>query len=188
LTAFEFLLALYVVLAGLGLTLVVRSVGQMIEARDHVETYWVHSAWIAFIFLIHLSSWFTFWGFRHIEVWSIGQFLLLISIPTLLYLVSHICVPEVLDDGTTYDMRNYYYARHRVMMSLLAMTMLLTLVNEYMLVGTLPFSVANVMRLVVAALVLIGACFSHPRVHAGIVIVLAIVVSYTMTLLNHTIG
>jgi hypothetical protein len=32
---FEFLLTLYAIVAGLGLSLLVRSIGQMIEAREH---------------------------------------------------------------------------------------------------------------------------------------------------------
>lgn len=34
---FEFLLALYAIVAGLGLSLLVRSIGQVIEARDRVR-------------------------------------------------------------------------------------------------------------------------------------------------------
>jgi hypothetical protein len=37
LSIFEFLLALYAIVAGLGVSLLVRSVGQMIEARDRVR-------------------------------------------------------------------------------------------------------------------------------------------------------
>jgi len=58
LTVFEFLLALYAIVAGLGVSLLVRSVGQMIEARDRVRLYWVHGCWIALIFVgLRWSKW-----------------------------------------------------------------------------------------------------------------------------------
>jgi hypothetical protein len=163
-------------------------VGQIIESREHVQTYWIHTSWIAFIFLIHISSWFAFWSFRDVEVWSIAKFLMLLSIPTLLYLVSHICVPEVLEDGPRYDMRSYYYARHRVMLGLLALTLALSLLNDYFLVGTVQFSAVNVTRLLALMIVFAGACFRHPRVHAGIVIALALLAIYSMNFLNHSIS
>jgi hypothetical protein len=188
LTTFEFLLALYVILAGLGMTLLVRSVGQMIEAHANVQTYWIHTAWIILIFLVHITSWFSFWEFRHIATWSIGQFLMLLSIPVLLYLISHICVPEVLDNGTHYDMRSYFYQRHRIMLGLLALTMALNLLNDYFLVGAVIFSPVNLARLLVLLLVLVGAIFRHPRVHGFIVVILVLLMIYSASFLNHTIS
>jgi hypothetical protein len=53
---FEFLLTLYAIVAGLGVSLLVRSIGQMIEGRDRVRLYWVHTCWLALIFVSHVVS------------------------------------------------------------------------------------------------------------------------------------
>jgi hypothetical protein len=185
---FEFLLALYVILAGLGLTIVIRSIGQMIEAREFIKTYWIHSCWVGFIFLIHITNWFAVWEFRHVTSWSIYQFILLLSLPTLLYLASHICVPEVLANGTRYDMREFFYKRHRVLMTLLALTMILNLVNDYVLHSTLQFSEVNFMRSIVLVIVSIGAISSSPRVQGFIVVVLASIVAWSLGYLDNTIS
>src|SRR6187549_1253077 len=55
---FEFIVGLYAIIAGLGISLLVQSVGQLIEARQRVKLYWVHTVWIALIFVAHVSSWF----------------------------------------------------------------------------------------------------------------------------------
>ena len=60
---FEFIVGLYAIIAGLGISLLVQSVGQLIEARQRVQLYWVHTVWIALIFVAHVSSWFAFWRF-----------------------------------------------------------------------------------------------------------------------------
>ena len=84
-TVFEFLLALYAIVAGLGVSLLVTSVGQLIEARDRVRLYWVHSCWIALTFVGHVVSWFTIWRFHEHAPWTVLQALLLLSVPILLY-------------------------------------------------------------------------------------------------------
>ena len=76
-TVFEFLLALYAIVAGLGVSLLVTSVGQMIEARDRVRLYWVHSCWLALTFVGHVVSWFTIWRFHDHAPWTVLQALLL---------------------------------------------------------------------------------------------------------------
>jgi hypothetical protein len=111
-TVFEFLLALYAIVAGLGVSLLVTSVGQMIEARDRVRLYWVHSCWLALTFVGHVVSWFTIWRFHDHAPWTVLQALLLLCVPILLYLISHLAVPD-LEDDRLHDMRDYYFRHAR---------------------------------------------------------------------------
>ena len=83
---FEFLLALYSIVAGLGMSLLVRSIGQIIEARSRVRLYWVHSCLIAVAFIAQVVSWFSLWQFADHSPWTVADTLLLLSIPLLLYL------------------------------------------------------------------------------------------------------
>ena len=64
---FEFLLALYSIVAGLGLSIIVRSIAQMIEARERIRLYWVHCVLIAVVFMSFATSNITF-----IKLFGIG--------------------------------------------------------------------------------------------------------------------
>ncbi len=174
---FEFIAGLYIVIAGLGVTLLVRSIGQMIESRDHVSFYWVHSCWLAFTFLLIVNSWFVAWQYRDISHWTIGQFLLLVSVPTLLYLAAHVSVPEISEEARhRYDMRAHYFERHRLLLGLLALAVLCNLLSEYLLVDHDLFTTDNGIRLAGLGLLLVGALSRRPWVHAVITVaVLAIV-------------
>ena len=173
---FEFLLGIYVVLAGLGLALLVRSIGQIIEARARVELYWIHTAWLGFIFVAHVNSWFTLWAFHEVPGWTIGEFLLLLSVPTLLYLVSHVAVPEIPEEaGERYDMRGHYYARFRLIMGLLAATILLNFLNEYLVLDRVAVSELNALRLAVLGILGIGMTSRRPALHAAVVGLLLVV-------------
>jgi hypothetical protein len=172
---FEFVLALYVVLAGLGLTLLVRSIGQIIEARSRVKLYWIHTGWLVFTFLTHVSSWFLVWTFRDVESWKVGEFVLLLSVPTVLYLVSHVSVPEIPEDDSRHDLRSYYYARYRLILGLLGATILLNIANEYFLLDQFALTQLTAFRLTVLAALCVGFATPRPRVHAAVVVFLTLV-------------
>ena len=80
---FAFILGLYAVTSGLGLTLLVSSVAKMIEARDRTRRYWVHTCWLAFLFVVNVTSWLSLWAVRGHQTWSIFEDLLLLLIPIL---------------------------------------------------------------------------------------------------------
>jgi hypothetical protein len=179
--AFEFLLALYTIVAGLGVSLLVRSVGQVIEARDRVRLYWVHTCWVALIFVSHVVSWFGLWGYAQNPSWTILQALLLLCIPVLLYLISHLAVPELGDDRF-HDMREYYFRHARWMQSLLLSVIVAGALAHLVITGQLDFSGGRGIRGAMAAILLPGIISVRPAVHAVqavlLLLVMAIAVSY----------
>jgi len=183
-SVFEYIVALYVVLAGLGLTLLVRSVGQIIEARARVQLYWVHTIWLGIIFLAHVGSWFILWSFQHVPRWTPGGFLLLLSVPTVLYLVSHVSVPEIPEDESTHDMRSYFYERYRMILGLLAAFVVLNMANELLLVGHLAPSTVSAFRATILVLLAVGMSTASPRVHALVAATIGVVALLAFSLLN----
>lgn len=184
---FEFLLALYAIVAGLGLSLLVRSIGQMIEARDRVRLYWVHTCWIAIAFIGHIVSWFVLWGYVAHQPWTVLQALLLLCVPILLYLISHLAVPE-LEDGVTHDMRTYYYRHARWIQGLTLGAVLAAALIHVVVVGRLDVSGARAVRLATAAIVIPGIFTLNPKVHSVqavlLVLVMIIAASYVTEPLN----
>jgi hypothetical protein len=180
-TVFEFLLALYAIVAGLGISLLVRSIGQMIEARDRVRFYWVHSCWVALIFVSHVVSWFALWRYGQAETWSILQALLLLSVPMLLYLISHLAVPE-LEDERHQDMREYYFTHAHWMQGLLLAVIVAGALAHYFIEGRFDFSGGRGVRAILVLVLIPGIISRRPAVHEAqavlLLVVMAIAVSY----------
>jgi hypothetical protein len=178
---FEFLLTLYAIVAGLGVSLLVRSIGQMIEARDRVRLYWVHTCWLALIFVSHVVSWFALWRFSQHAPWTVLQALLLLCVPILLYLISHLAVPE-LEDGRMHDMREYYYRHVRWMQGLLLAVLVCGAAAQHVIEGRPGLVGAGAVRAAMAVILLPGIASRRPAVHGAqafaLVIVMIIAVSY----------
>jgi uncharacterized BrkB/YihY/UPF0761 family membrane protein len=152
---FEFVLTLYSIIMGLGLTLLIRSVGQMLEARRKTRTYWVHSGWLVALMLTYIVFWLQLWLYRDVLEWSAGEVMLVLMVPVLLYLVSHLSVPE-LEDGLEHDMREYYYAHHRLVQGLLFAAILLAGLSQRFILDRWHFATRDLMRGAVLALLLPG--------------------------------
>lgn len=186
---FEFVVSFYVVIAGIGITLLVKSVGQIIEARNRVELYWVHSCWLVFVFFAHVNSWFTLWAYRDQPSWTVGQLLMLVTVPILLYLASHVAVPEIPENSTErYDMRAYFYRRHATLLGLVTLSIVFNLVCEFLLLGQNVLTLGNWLRLATLGLLLVGTVVSRPGIHVAIVLLLGTLLVYGITFLDNPIA
>lgn len=162
---FEFLLALYSIVAGLGMSIVVRSIAQMIEARSRIRLYWVHCVLIAFVFLAQVVSWFSLWQFAGHLPWTVADTLFLLAIPLLLYLVGHLAVPE-LEDALLHDMRDYYYRHARWTHGLMLIVVVISLAGEAFIQGHFEPTPPRILRLALGAVLLPGVLTANPIVHA----------------------
>jgi hypothetical protein len=162
---FEFVLTLYSIIMGLGLTLLIRSVGQMLEARRKTRTYWVHTGWLLALTLAYVVFWLQLWLYREVVEWSAGEVMLVLTVPVLLYLVSHLAVPE-LEDGLEHDMREYYYTNHRMIQGLLLAAILIGGLSQRLVLDRWHFATRDLMRGVALALLLPGIVSKRHGVHA----------------------
>jgi hypothetical protein len=186
-SVFEFLLALYAIVAGLGVSLLVRSVGQMIEARDRVRLYWVHTCWIALIFVAHVVSWFALWRYVDHAPWTILQALLLLCVPIFLYLISHLAVPE-LDDDRTHDLREYYYRHARWTQGLLLAVLVAGALAHFVIEGQFDLSGARGVRAAMGLILVPGIVSRHPTVHAVQAALLLLVMLFAASYVARPVG
>ena len=169
---FEFVIGLYAIIAGLGISLLVHSIGEMIEGRRRLRLYWVQTVWIALILAAHISSWFTFWHFSEQQTWTPLDVMLVLSVPILLYLVSHLAVPNLEPRHDT-DLRAYYFEHHRWMQGLLITSVVLAQASQYLILGRTAFETPDIARTLAIAFLLPGLISRAPWVHATQAVLLA---------------
>lgn len=184
---FEFIVGLYAIIAGLGISLLVQSIGQLIEARRRVRLYWVHMVWIGLIFGAHVSSWFSFWRFAGQATWTAIEAIVVLLVPILLYLVSHLAVPD-LEDERSHDLRQYYYQHHRWMQGLMVAALATTQAGQYAILGAPGMSGPEVVRTAAIVLLVPGVVSSRPVVHAIQAALLAVLLLVAMSFIAAPIG
>jgi hypothetical protein len=149
----------------------------------------VHSCWLAFVFVLHVNSWFTLWAYRAETSWTVGELLLVLAVPMLLYLASHVSVPEIAaSPPDRYDMEAHYYAHHRALLGLLAASMFVNLTSEYLLLEKDPVTRLNALRVAGLAILSLGAVSPRRRVHEAITLLALALLLYSFGFVNAPIA
>ena len=120
---FDYLSVIVSVITGLGMTLVLSAIADLLHARKRVRFYWVSLFWMVFLFISQVQIWWGLWDLRETRVWNFGSFLLLLLYPISTYLPARILLPQLSHDELI-DLRRHYYENHRTFFSLMALIFL----------------------------------------------------------------
>jgi len=92
------------------------------DGDDDVKFYWPHTAFSFITFFTIILFWWTSYPLRDLtyypnEGWNLFTFLLYLSVPFLFFMVSEVVAPQD-HEGKAYDLREYYYKNHKVILGL----------------------------------------------------------------------
>ena len=90
------------------------------DPGDDVIFYWPHTAICFITFFTIILFWWTSYPLRDLtyypnESWNLFTFLLYLSVPFLFFMVSEVVVPQD-HEGKAYNLREYYYDNHKVIL------------------------------------------------------------------------
>ena len=92
------------------------------DGDDDVKFYWPHTAFSFITFFTIILFWWTSYPLRDLayypnEGWNLFTFLLYLSVPFLFFMVSEVVAPQD-HEGKAYNLREYYYDNHKVILGL----------------------------------------------------------------------
>ena len=145
----------------------------MIEARNRTQRYRVHTCWLAFLFVVNVTSWLGLWAVKEHPTWSIFEALLLLLIPILLYIVSYLAVPNF-DVADNLDLRSHHFRQSGYEGTAPARAAL-RLDGVRAIEGRWDISLADVLRFAAMVTLLPGIVSRRPAIHATQMIVLMLI-------------
>jgi len=92
------------------------------DGDDDVIFYWPHTAFSCITFFTIILFWWTSYPLRDLayypnDGWNLFTFLLYLSVPFLFFMVSEVVAPQD-HEGKAYDLQEYYYKNHKVILGL----------------------------------------------------------------------
>jgi len=99
------------ILVGLSLRHLLTGAVQLIQHPGRYKIYWVHLAWVSFIFLYLIHFWWWEFHLEAITAWTFVVYFILILYGLLLYLLSALLFPVDLTDYEGF--KDYFYSRRR---------------------------------------------------------------------------
>lgn len=177
--AFDFILALYSIIAGLGVSVLVKSVARMIEARGQLHLYWVHTCWVIVLFGTQIISWFALWPLREHTTWSALEALLLLLIPIFLNAACYLAVPN-LGEGSEFNMRTHYFQQAQWMQGALLLATLSGSIGVRAIAERWDMNQTDLLRIAAMLILLPGIVSRRPGIHAAQAICLLLIMMLAM--------
>ena len=103
---FEYISVIVSVVLALGIARVLGGLGELLVARREKKTYWVHSVWIGFVFLMHIRIWWSYWDVAAAPSTNLLAFLYMLIGPAAAYLAAYVLLPG----GFPNDADQHFYA------------------------------------------------------------------------------
>jgi hypothetical protein len=135
----------------------------------------------------HVISWFMIWQFHEHTGWTVLEALLLLAAPILLYLISHLAVPD-LEDERIHDMREYYFRHARWTQGLMLGVVVAGASAHVVIEHAFAITGSRGVRLAIAAILLPGLFTLKPRVHEAQAVLLALALLFAVSWVSRPIG
>ena len=171
---FDYLSVIVSVITGLGITMVLSGLADLLHARKQVRFYWVSLFWIVFLFISQVQIWWGLWDLRETREWNFGSFLLLLLYPISTYLPARIVIPHTSSEGLI-DLRRHYYENHRTFFSLMAMIFLVLSTLNPLFFGIPWFSEPEALTVTLSGLLGAAAITSHRPYHTALPVLVSTV-------------
>ena len=171
--AFGYLSVLLSIVLGLALTQLLTTAGRLIKARDRVVFYAPTVIWMGVLFAVIVQSWWTMFGLREHQAWTMVDFLVVLAHPTLLYVMVELISPDVAAEGPI-RLRDAYFRHAPLFFGATMLVIAISFVRPLVLNGELSHPLDVAFHLAVFTLALIAAVWRNPRYHALLAPVMAV--------------
>jgi len=105
----EYILALMSIVVGLAMTQLLSGAAEIVQHARPVRTYWVHTAWMVYLFITLIHFWWWEFGLMRIQSWTFLPYAFVICFAVLLYFLVALLVPQQL--GERAELKEYFFAR-----------------------------------------------------------------------------
>lgn len=107
-TPFEYVSVLISIILGLGITVLLTGLADIIRNWRTTKVYWPYLIWILIVFVLHIQEWWTTYSLRSEMDWTLPHFLFIITYPIVLFILAHLLFPQKWTKQGV-DLKRYYF-------------------------------------------------------------------------------
>lgn len=152
---FEYVIVLVSIIIGLGITLVLTGIAQLIREDRSITLFWPYLIWIGLVFVMHIHEWWITYQLKSTVAWRLPTFLFIILYPILLFILANLLFPDSWEK-TNRDMKQFYFSLYPRFFGCVVVLVVLSILQNIFISG-LPIATqfVHVIILVVISAMLI---------------------------------
>ena len=163
---FVYVSVLFSIVIALALTQLLAGIAALLRSARYALLL-RYIAWVGVLLFACVDLWFSLWGLRESEEWSLIYVLYLLVLATVLYVACQLIVPD-LRDGDSIDLVAFNESRRRKYLAALGLDVALATVQNLTTPG---LATANVFNVALVALIGIAWLWRDTRVQMAVVAV-----------------
>lgn len=179
--AFGYLSVLISIVLGLGITHLLQGFGRWVEGRSEFRAFGPSLAWAGFLLLVHIQTWWTMFGYMQHGEWTFLEFVVVLSQPMVLYLMTLLVFPSV--EARRQDLRENFLHQRPWFFGLVVVLLTVSIVKDLVLTGALPGAINLAFHGIFFVAAFLGMALKQERGHRPLAYsVLFVFVVYTVLL------
>jgi len=143
----------------------------MIRCRETIQTYWIHTLFIAIILLALLQQWWELWGVRGVATWTFPALIMMLAGPVGLFMIANLLFPDTVRNA---DFRIYYYEKMGPVLWIGIATVILAVTFRPIVFGNTLLALDNLSSFLIAA-ILLSLTFTHKSWFHGLMVTVILV-------------
>lgn len=170
---FTYVSVLLAIVVALALTHLLAGIASLFRVRV-TRCSFVYLAWVAVLLFSCVDYWFSIWGLREVEDWSLGYVVYLLVLATLLYVSCQLIIPD-LRDGASIDLAAFNETgRRRYLAAFFLYNALATIAN----LTISGFATAVMINAASVTLIAIAWVWRAARVQVAVVAAIVVLFAY----------
>lgn len=153
------------IILGVGLSQVFEGIGNLLQIRQRVKSYWLYNLWVLILIIAYVHFWWSFWALRNSVNWNYGLFLYVLAGPAGLVIAGNILIPgEFYEENAQgkFDLRRHYYNTSRLFFGLFSAIIVWAMLLDSVL-GVRPFIVGLRFLQAIGLIATTACAFSNNR-------------------------
>lgn len=181
-TPFEYVSVLISIILGLGITVLLTGLADIIRNWKTVQVYWPFMIWILIVFVLHLQEWWVTYSLRAEMHWTLPLFLFIISYPIVLFVLAHVLFPQKWPKKGV-DLHAHYEGNYRKFFGAALLLIVISILQNYFLLGFALSEQALQFVLAFAFLALLGFRVLPKPVHAtvAVLMLMLLIISFVVS-------
>lgn len=178
---FEYVVVLISIIIGLGVTVVLTGVAQLIREERSVKVFWPYLIWIGLVFVMHIHEWWITYQLKSTASWSLPTFLFIILYPILLFILANLLFPDSWDKSDR-DMKQFYFGIYRKFFGCAVILVVLSVLQNIFISG-LPVAdqwVHGLVLVIVSGMLIRRPSGTLAHMAVALLLLLILIVSLTV--------
>lgn len=129
---FEYVSVLLSIILGLGISVILTGLADIIRRWHQIQLYWPYAVWILIVFVLHLQEWWISYSLRGEMTWTLPLFLFIVIYPISLFILANLLFPKRWTKEKL-DTKKYYLENYRKFFGAALLLVIISLLQNIVL-------------------------------------------------------